>query len=72
MVNKRAAAIHVLYEHPETHIYLLQLRLVNSYKLVLHLTNGDSKLSMNLDYIQTCLKNETVILMNQVIYLGAG
>ena len=72
LVNERVAAIHVLYEHPETHIYFLQLRLANSYKLVLHLTNGDPTLAMNLDYVQTYLKNKTVILMNQDIYLGEG
>ena len=72
LVNERVAAIHVLYEHPEIHIYLSQLKLSNSYKLVLHLTNGDPTLAMNLDYIQTYLINKTVILMNQDIYLGAG
>ena len=49
LVNERAAPIHLLYEHPETHIYLLQLRLSNSYKLVLYLTNGNPTLAMNLD-----------------------
>ena len=72
LINERVAAVHVLYEHPETHIYLLQLKLTKSYKLVLHLTNGDPTLAMNLDYIQTYLKNKTVILMNQDIYLGEG
>ena len=46
LVNERVAAIHVLHEHPETHIYFLQLRLDNSYKFVLHLTNGDLTLLM--------------------------
>ena len=72
LANERVAAIHVLYEHPEIHIYLLQLKLSNSHKLVLHLTNGDPTLAMNLDYIQTYLKKKTVILMNQDIYLGEG
>ena len=30
LVNERVAAIHVLYQYLEKHIYLLQLRLINS------------------------------------------
>ena len=70
--NDRIAAVHVLYEHPETHIHLLHLQLANSSKLVLHLTNSDPTLAMALEYIQTYLMNKTVILMNQDIYLGGG
>ena len=70
--NERIAAVHVLYEHPEIHIHLLHLQLENSSKLVLHLTNSDPTLAMNLKYIQTYLMNKTVILMNQDIYLGEG
>ena len=70
--NERIAAVHVLYKHPEIHIHLLHLQLENSSKLVLHLTNSDPTLAMNLKYIQTYLMNKTVILMNQDIYLGGG
>ena len=72
MNNERIAAVHVLYEHPEIHIHLLQLQLANSSKLVLHLTNSDPTLAMTLEYIQTYLMNKAVILMNQDIYMGGG
>ena len=35
-VDEIVAPIDVLYEHPETQIYLLQLRLANYYKFGLH------------------------------------
>ena len=70
--NERIAAVHVLYDHPEIHIYLLHLQIENSSKLVLHLTKSDPTLAMSLKYIQTYLMNKTVILMNQDIYLGGG
>ena len=72
MVKERVAAIYVLYEHLEIHIYLLHQKLANSYKLVLYLANGDASLAMNLYYIQTYLKNKTLVLMNQDFKLGEG
>ena len=52
-VDEIFAPIDVLYEHPETHIYLLQLRLPNYYKFGLHETNDHPKFARNLDNIKT-------------------
>ena len=70
LINERIAAVHVLYEHPEIQFYLMQLPLLKSKKLLLHLTNGDPTLARNLDYIHKYLRDKAFILVNHNIYIG--
>ena len=70
--NDKIAVMHVLYYYPEVATYITRLRLNNSQKLVLHLTQRDPTVDINLDYIQKYLKNKTVILLHQDNVLGEG
>lgn len=70
--NGLIAAVHVLYDHPAVQTYLRTLKLQNTSKLILHLTKRNPTVGMNLEYIQTYLMNNYVVLSHMDIALDEG